>query len=195
MAEFKIVVNVSNDTNYNKPALSCHVKYFLANESIKKYVVDKLYDTILDELNKFALTILCGKKSTKLSITFDKSFIGDIIDCLINADEFDNTATGTELQWQLDPVVEGKLFINYLHKIPTPLWFTLDTVISYVYEYIGNNLYIDGQRCIVHFQSGEDIDKLIPMNVLYIPEALKCKLPYKDKELIEGVFTLNNVKV
>lgn len=190
MAEFRIVLRVSTNTDYNKPTLSCHIKYFLENESIRNYVVDKLYESILNELNKFVLTTRREEKSTKLSITFDKSFIGNIVDEFIQIDEFHVGALGVGLQCELDPLIKGKFFCNTSDRITSPLWFSLDTIISYLYEYIGDKLSIDGQDCCVHLQSSIDIQNLVPNNILYIPKTLQDKLPYKDKTLLEGVFNL-----
>lgn len=190
MAEFKIIVRVSTDTDYDKPMLSCHVKYFLENERIRNYVVDKLYESILDELNKFVLTTRREEKSTKLSITFDKSFVGDIVDEFVKIDEFHVGALGVGLQYELDPLIKGKFFCNTSDRITSPLMFSLDTIISYLYEYIGDKLSIDGQGCRIHFQSSTDIENLVPNNILYIPKTLQDKLPYKDKTLLEGVFNL-----
>lgn len=190
MAEFKIIVRVSTDTDYDKPILFCHVKYFLENERIRNYVVDKLYESILDELNKFVLTTRREEKSTKLSITFDKSFIGDIVDEFIKIDEFHVGALGVGMQYKLDLLVKGNFFCNVPGRITSPSMFSLDTIISYLYEYIGDKLSIDGQGCRVHFQSSTDIENLVPNNILYIPKTLQDRLPYKDKTLLEGVFNL-----
>ena len=190
MAEFRIIVRVSTNTDYDKPMLSCHVKYFLENESIRNYVVDKLYESILNELNKFVLTTRREEKSTKLSITFDKSFIGNIVDEFIKIDEFNVGALGVGLQYKLDPLVKGDFFCNVPNRITSPAMFSLDTIISYLYEYIGDKLSIDGQDCRVHLQSSTDIENLVPNNILYIPKTLQDKLPYKDKTLLEGVFNL-----